>query len=74
MNPAVQPFRGLVGDASLIYSFLEVGRIGFSAVRRNEFSFNAEDAYYIENGLSLSYTHRLFGDVDAQVKGSQIAV
>jgi hypothetical protein len=71
VNPAVQPFRGLVGGASLIYSFLEVGRIGFSAVRRNEFSFNAEDAYYIENGITLSYTHRLFGYVDAQVKGSR---
>jgi len=71
VNPAVQPFRGFVGDASLRYSFLEVGRIGFSAVRRNEFSFNVEDAYYIENGIALSYTHRLFGGVDAQVMGSK---
>ena len=71
VNPAVRPFRGLVGDARLIYSFLEVGRIGLSAVRRNEFSFNAEDAYYIENGITLSYTHRLSGYVDAQVRGSR---
>ena len=40
-------------------------------MRRNEFSFDVEEAYYIENGISLSYTHRLFGDVDAQVRGSR---
>ena len=70
-NPGVRPFRGLVGSASLLYSFLEIGRISVSAVRRTEFSFNAADAYFIENGITLSYTHRLFGEVDAQVKGAK---
>ena len=70
-NPGIEPFRGLVGNATILYSFLELGRISVSAVRRNEFSFNAADAYFIENGITLSYTHRLFGEVDAQVKGSK---
>ncbi len=70
-NPAVRPFRGVVGNATIFYSFLEQGRIGVSAVRRTEFSFNAEDAYFIENGVTLSYTHHLFGAVDAQVKGAK---
>lgn len=71
VNPGVQPFRGIVGHAGLLYSFLELGRIGFSAVRRHEFSFDAEEAYYIESGITLSYTHHLFGEVDAQVKGQK---
>src|SRR5688500_7474857 len=53
VNPGVKPFRGLVGNATILYSFLELGRISVSAVRRNEFSFNAADAYFIENGITL---------------------
>ena len=71
VNPDIRPFRGLVGNAGIVYSFLELGRIAASAVRRNEFSFNADDAYFIENGIMLSYTHHLFGEVDGQVKGSK---
>lgn len=71
VNPAVRRFRGLVGGGAITYSFLEVGRIGVQASRRNEFSFEAEDAYFIENTIALSYTHRLFGEVDAQVRGSK---
>jgi hypothetical protein len=70
-NPAVRPFRGVVGNATIFYSLLEVGRIGVTAVRRTEFSFNAEDAYFVENGVTLSYTHRLFGAADAQLKGAK---
>ena len=70
-NPGIRPFRGLVGNATILYSFLELGRISVSALRRTEFSFNAEDAYFVENGITLSYTHRLFGEVDAQVKGGK---
>lgn len=71
VNPGVRPFRGLVGNATILYSFLELGRISVSAVRRTEFSFNAADAYFIENGITVSYTHRLFGEVDGQVKGGK---
>jgi hypothetical protein len=71
VNPGVQPFRGFVGNAGLTYSFLEMGRIGFAAARRHEFSFNVDDAYYIESSLTLSYTHRLFGEVDGEIRGQK---
>ena len=35
--------------------------------RGNEYSFDAAEAYYVANAGQLSYTNRLFGDVDAQV-------
>ena len=71
VNPFVQQFRGLVGNASLAYSILELGRIAGTALRRTEFSFNVEDAYFVETGFSLSYTHRLYGEVDGQVRGGK---
>jgi hypothetical protein len=71
VHPDVRPFRGLIAEAAIVYPFLEVGRLGIEATRRNEFSFDAEDAYFIDNTIGLSYTHRLFGGADAQVKGTK---
>ena len=71
VHPDVRPFRGLIAGVALVYPFMEAGRFGIEATRRNEFSFDAEDAYFIDNTIGLSYTHRLFGDVDAQVKGAK---
>lgn len=72
-DPLVEPFRGLTGSASLAYSLLEVGRLGLSASRRQEYSFDEAEAYYIENSLSLAYNHRLFGNIDLQVSGGRAA-
>ena len=71
VHPDVRPYRGLVGSAAIVYPFLEIGRFGVDAVRRNEYSFDAADAYFIENSVTASYTHQLFGEVDAQVKGGK---
>ena len=71
IDPLTKPFRGFTGNAALAYPFLEVGRITFTANRATEYSFDAGEAYYVENTLSLAYTHRLFGEVDAQVRGSK---
>lgn len=70
-DPLVKPFRGITGRAGLTYSFMEVGRVSVTVSRSNEFSFDAAEAYYVENTVSLSYTNRLVGDVDAQVFGSK---
>lgn len=71
VDPLVQPFRGLTGSAGIIYPLLEVGRIALNARRGQEFSFDAAEAYYIENTLDLSYTHRVRGEVDVQVTGAR---
>ena len=71
VDPKVKPFRGLTGSAVLAYSLLEVGRLALIATRRQEYSFDAAEAYYLENAISLVYNHRLFGAVDAQVRGSR---
>ena len=73
VDPLVTPFSGVTGSASIAYSLLEVGRLGLTAARRQEYSFDAAEAYYIENSINLAYNHRLFGDIDAQVSGGRAA-
>jgi len=67
-DPGVTPYSGLMGSAALTYPFLEIGRLSLSARRSVEYSYNAVDAYYLENSAVLTYTHRLFGEVDVQGK------
>jgi hypothetical protein len=71
VDPRVKPFRGITGSVALAYSLLEVGRLGLFATRRQEYSFDAAEAYYLENSINLAYNHRLFGEVDAQVRGGR---
>jgi hypothetical protein len=71
VNPVARTFKGLLGSANLTYRFMEIGRINLQAHRRNEYSFEADDAFYIENTIALAYTHMLFGEVDAQIRGSK---
>lgn len=69
-DPGLKPQRGVVGNAAIIYPFLEIGRLGITASRGVEYSFDVSEGYYVEQSFGLSYTHRLFGEVDAQVRGS----
>ena len=71
VDPSVKPFRGLTAMGSLSYSFLEVGRLSFTGQRDNHYSFDTAAAFYVENSVALSYTHRLFGGVDVQVRGGR---
>ena len=70
VDPELNSYRGFIGSASLSYSFLEVGRLSAAFSRSVEYSFDAGEAYYLENSVTLGYTHRLFGAVDAQVLGT----
>jgi hypothetical protein len=71
VDPGLKPFHGFAGSGALTYPLLEVGRITASVQRGVEYSFDAVEAYYVENTGSLTYTHRLFGAVDVQAKGAR---
>jgi hypothetical protein len=71
VDPLAKEFRGFTGSAAIIYPFLEVGRFHFTANRGTEYSFDASEAYYLENSFSLSYTHLLFGELDVQARGAK---
>ena len=69
VDPGLKPYRGFTGTAAMIYPFMEIGRFGVALTRGVEYSFDSLEGYYIEQSANLSYTHRLFGEVDAQVRG-----
>jgi hypothetical protein len=71
VDPLIQDFGGIVGSAGLMYPVREFGRFNFVATRDLEYSFDEAEGYYIENRFDISYTQRLFGEVDAQVLGSR---
>jgi len=71
VDPQVEPFSGVLMQAGLAYPFMEIGRFSGAFNRGLQYSFDANEAYYIENSGSLAYTHRLFGEVDAQVRASK---
>lgn len=71
VGPEVRPFKGITALGSLTYSILDVGRLTFTGVRGTEYSFDTVEAYYVENTALLSYTHRIFGNVDVQVRGGR---
>ncbi len=70
-DPLVRPYRGMLGVVGLTYSFMEIGRFNLGLGRNLEYSFDTAEAYYLENTVSLAYTHRLVGMVDAQIKGTR---
>jgi len=67
-DPGIKPFRGMVGSAAITYPVLELGRLTGAYLRGVEYSFDTVDAYYVEQSGMLSYTQRLFGEVDLQGK------
>ncbi len=70
-DPLVRPYRGLSAQAVLTYAFLEYGRFTGTFNRGQEYSFDDREAYYLETSYGLSYTHRLFAEIDAQVRGGR---
>jgi Putative beta-barrel porin 2 len=70
-DPLVEPYRGVSAQAVLTYAVLELGRLTGTFNRGQEYSFDDREAYYLETTYGLSYTHRLFGEVDAQVRGGR---
>jgi hypothetical protein len=69
-DPGIRPYRGLLGTASLTYPFMEIGRFSVVLGRGIEYSFDTAEAYYLEQSAMVAYTHRLFGEFDAQIRGT----
>lgn len=71
VDPLIHPYRGLTGEGSLTYSLLEIGRLSGAFKYGLEYSFDEAEGYYKETMFDLAYTHRLFGEVDAQIRGTK---
>jgi hypothetical protein len=71
VDPLVRGYSGIVWRVGLVYPVLDVGRFNIQTNRGNEYSFEITEGYYIETGITLGYTQRLFGNVDIGVSGSK---
>ena len=75
VDPLTKPFRGFIGIGRDRLSVSRDRPLQLPTAKRGtEYSFDAAEAYYVENALALSYTHRLFGDVDIQVRRGEIGL
>lgn len=70
-DPGLKTYRGFLGNLALAYPFAEIGRFTLIAQRGMEYSLDNTEGYYVETSGSLTYTHRLFGQVDAAAKVSR---
>jgi hypothetical protein len=71
VNPLVKRTQSLGAEVGVTYPFLEIGRLNLALRRGLEYSYDPDEAYYEETTANLSYSHRLFGEVDVQVRGSK---
>jgi hypothetical protein len=69
-DPLVDGYRGLTGSGFISYSFLELARISVGYIRGIDYSYDVNEAYYVQNAVNLSYTQRIAGEVDFQARGS----
>lgn len=70
-DPLIDPYRGVTSAVAITYSFLEMARVSGTLIRGFQYSFLEDEAYYKETTAMLSYTHRLFGEIDFRVEGSK---
>ena len=70
-DPFSKPFRGMTGSGAISIPILEIGRITVTGQRGTEYSFDSNEAYFVENSGFLSYTHRIAGNVDVQARGGR---
>lgn len=72
-DPQLKSYRGFTGSAAIFYPFIEIGRFGVTFNRAVEYSFESFNGYYVEQSVNASYTHLLFGEFDAQIRGGYAA-
>jgi len=63
-------FSGLVADLELSYVLLGRTRFTIGASRDIHFSYNVDEPFYIQPGLTLSVTQQISGPWDVQARGS----
>jgi hypothetical protein len=69
-DPTVDPYTGVVLGAGLVVPIMDMARVDIGVLRDTQYSFEEEEAYYVENTFDLTYTHLIFGNFDVQGRGA----
>jgi hypothetical protein len=70
-DSAAPSYRGLVGQAGLTYSMLERATLGVDFNRAIQYSYDASEAHFVQTGTHVTWTQRISGAYDAQVRLSR---
>jgi hypothetical protein len=70
-DPGEPDYRGLVGQAGVTYSMLERATIAVEFNRLVSYSYDEAEAHFVQTGADITWTQRLFGAYDAQVRLSR---
>jgi hypothetical protein len=68
-DPSLPQYKGAIGEANLTYVLLGASRFAFSAGRGVQYSYDANQPYYLQTHVGGSIAQQLFGPFDVQVRG-----
>jgi hypothetical protein len=63
-DPAVEGYKGLTASVDLSYSLLGVTKFSVRGTRDIQYSFDANQPYYLQNGIDGSIAQQIFGPFD----------
>jgi len=67
-DPALPPFTGMTAAVDLTYVAFESSRFGLQVARDINYSFDINQPYYLQTGVSGAIAQRIFGPLDAQAR------
>jgi hypothetical protein len=62
-------FQGATLAIDLSYTFLETTRVGFRSIRDVSYSYEVNQPYYLESGMTGTITQQIFGPLDVVFRG-----
>lgn len=70
-DPGLARYQGVTGNAGVAFSVFGTARFDIDGTRDVEYSFEEEAGYFVQTGVTLTYTQRLFGAWDLQGRGGR---
>lgn len=71
LDPAVEDVSGLVAAVNVGYTIFALTRLGLTAARDTQYSYDPERPYYVQTGFNLVVTQRLLESWDVQATAAR---
>lgn len=66
LNPTVPGYRGTTVAVDLAYNLLDISQFTVHIARDIQYSFDVDQPYYLQTGVSLAARQQVFGPVDVE--------
>lgn len=64
LSPGLAPYAGTTASVNLSYTLLDMTRLGVTATRDIQYSYDVDQPYYLLTGADLSIAQQIFGPLD----------